>query len=224
MSLAVGWIRRNEEYLTPKYGLGYWLGIVGGVMMLLLLFYSYRKRKPMLRSMGSIPTWFRVHMLLGIFGPVLVVFHSNFQLGALNSNVALFTMLTVAGSGVIGRYIYGKIHIGLYGRKAVVNDILVDIEKLSAELGHELEGMGDIVSELKEFRQETVDAQPTTALSSLFRGAALSITSRIHCMRFKSRVRALLAAKAKAEGWSQANRRRTTGQIKERSTRISALS
>ena len=43
--------------------------------------------------------WFRLHMLLGIAGPVLIIFHSNFKLGALNSNVAFITMLVVATSG-----------------------------------------------------------------------------------------------------------------------------
>src|ERR1700692_48841 len=33
-----------ERYITPQRGTGYWLGIIGGSMMLLLLTYSARKR------------------------------------------------------------------------------------------------------------------------------------------------------------------------------------
>jgi hypothetical protein len=106
-----------ERYITPQRGFGYWLGITGGSMMLLLLVYSARKRLRWLRWMGSIPAWFDVHMALGVIGPVLVVFHSNFKLGATNSNVALFSMLAVAGSGVVGRYIYTRLHAHLEGHE-----------------------------------------------------------------------------------------------------------
>ena len=92
-------------------------GIIGGSLMLLLLLYSLRKRWSWLRFLGPTPSWFRAHMVLGILGPLCILYHSNFSTGATNSNVALFCMLTVAGSGLVGRYIYAHIHHGLYGRK-----------------------------------------------------------------------------------------------------------
>jgi len=104
-----------ERYITPQRGLGYWLGIIGGSMMLLLLVYSARKRYAWLRWLGGIPAWFQFHMILGVVGPVLVLFHANFSLGATNSNVALICMLIVAGSGVIGRYIYTRLHAQMDG-------------------------------------------------------------------------------------------------------------
>src|SRR3974377_7409 len=104
--LALGYHAHLERYITPQRGLGYWLGITGGSMMLLLLLYSARKRVRWLSWMGSIPLWFDIHMTLGVVGPVLVLFHSNFRLGATNSNVALVCMIVVACSGVGGRYIY----------------------------------------------------------------------------------------------------------------------
>ncbi len=106
-----------ERYITPQRGVGYWLGIVGGSLMLVLLLYSARKRFAWLRWMGSIPAWFNIHMVLGVAGPILILFHANFRLGATNSNVALFSMLLVAGSGVIGRYIYTRLHARLDGHQ-----------------------------------------------------------------------------------------------------------
>lgn len=106
-----------ERYITPQRGLGYWLGITGGSMMVLLLMYSARKRFRWLRWLGGIPAWFEFHMVLGVVGPILVLFHSNFSLGATNSNVALFSMLLVAGSGVVGRYIYTRLHARLEGHE-----------------------------------------------------------------------------------------------------------
>jgi hypothetical protein len=106
-----------ERYITPQRGLGYALGITGGSMMLALLLYSLRKRLPNWKLLGKIPAWFQVHMVFGIVGPVLVLFHSNFSRGATNSNVALYCMLLVAGSGIVGRYFYVRLHEQLNGRE-----------------------------------------------------------------------------------------------------------
>jgi hypothetical protein len=112
-----------DRYITPQRGLGYWLGIIGGSMMLLLLVYSARKRAAWLAWLGGIPSWFRIHMVLGVVGPLLVLFHANFRLGATNSNVALICMLLVAGSGVIGRYIYTRLHARLDGKQDSLEDL-----------------------------------------------------------------------------------------------------
>jgi hypothetical protein len=111
------------HYLSPKSGLGYSIGIVGGVLILMQLLYAIRKRVRSLRFLGSVPGWFQTHMILGIVGPVCILLHCGFSLGATNSNIALFSMLTVAGSGIFGRYFYSKIHHGLYGRKATLNEL-----------------------------------------------------------------------------------------------------
>jgi hypothetical protein len=112
-----------ERYITPQRGLGYALGIVGGSMMVLLLMYSARKRFAWLRWLGGVPAWFEFHMVLGVVGPVLVLFHSNFSFGATNSNVALVCMLVVAGSGVIGRYIYTRLHARLDGHEDTLEQL-----------------------------------------------------------------------------------------------------
>ena len=114
---------RLERYITPQRGIGYWLGITGGSMMLLLLMYSARKRVSWLRWMGSIPAWFEFHMVLGVVGPLLILFHSNFSFGATNSNVALICMLLVAGSGVVGRYIYTRLHARMDGNEDTLEQL-----------------------------------------------------------------------------------------------------
>jgi hypothetical protein len=111
------------HYLSPKSGAGYAIGILGGVLILMQLLYAVRKRVPALRVLGSVPGWFQTHMILGIVGPVCILIHCGFSFGAANSNIALFSMLTVAGSGVFGRYFYSKIHHGLYGRKATLSEL-----------------------------------------------------------------------------------------------------
>jgi hypothetical protein len=122
-----------ELYITPKRGFGYWLGITGGSTMLLLLIYSARKRAPWLGWIGSTTAWFRIHMTLGVVGPVLILFHSNFRLGASNSNVALICMLLVAGSGVVGRYIYTRLHARMDGHQDTLEQLKAVGEKMRAQ-------------------------------------------------------------------------------------------
>jgi hypothetical protein len=122
------------RWLSPERGIGYLLGIVGGSAMLLLLVYPARKRLPWLASIGSVKTWFQVHMVLGVVGPLFILYHANFSLGATNSNVALFAMLIVSGSGVVGRYFYSRIHAGLYGHKTTRAELQASAEELRAKL------------------------------------------------------------------------------------------
>lgn len=99
-------------YLVQATGLrsasdtGYWLGVLGGVLMLLLFAYPLRKRVRFMARWGAAKWWFWVHMVLGVLGPTLVLVHSTFQVGSVNAGVALYSMLIVAGSGVVGRFLY----------------------------------------------------------------------------------------------------------------------
>jgi len=123
LSLLIGWRLKRFDLITPGHGTGYILGILGTICMVILFIYSLRKRIDGLKVFGSVKAWFRIHMVLGIIGPVLILFHANFHLGALNSNVALFSMLIVVLSGIIGRYIYTRIHYGLYGHLADLKEL-----------------------------------------------------------------------------------------------------
>lgn len=215
VALLIGWLRHDEEYLTPDHGLGYWLGIWGSLMMLSLLIYSLRKRKKSLRSIGSIPAWFRIHMLFGVTGPVLIMFHSNFRLGALNSNVALFAMLIVAGSGVIGRYIYRKIHMGMYGRKAIAKEILADAETLRLGLEKEIGDVDYIFQELSSFGKRIIEQPPSTALSSLWTGGALALQAPFLRARLIAEVRRLGQCEEGGRGWSSRERRDRVARVNE---------
>ena len=82
----------------------------------MLLIYPASKRFRWTGFIGSIQGWFRAHMVLGVLGPMFMLFHANFSLGATNSNAALIAMLIVSGSGLVGRYFYTRIHLGLTWR------------------------------------------------------------------------------------------------------------
>ena len=125
--IVFGWLIRDYELISPKEGVGYWLGITGGSMMVLLLMYPLRKRFRILHVLGATKHWFRLHMIFGLLGPLLILYHSNFHLGSFNSSVAFYAMLLVAGSGIIGRHFYAGIHRGLYGRKTNLRELQQDL-------------------------------------------------------------------------------------------------
>ncbi|MEO8329045.1 MAG: hypothetical protein ABI586_03480 [Candidatus Nanopelagicales bacterium] len=124
--LVVGtWQFSRLGYFKSGDDIGYWLGVTGATMILLLFTYPMRKYLPFTHRWGKIKWWFIVHMTFGICGPLLILVHSTFQLRSVNATVALASMLIVAGSGVIGRFLYLRIHRDLQGRR----NNLVDLQR-----------------------------------------------------------------------------------------------
>ena len=127
-------MNRNDNYISAETGIGYFLGILGGSLMVILLIYPLSKRVKFLTRWIPIRYWFGIHMLLGTLGPLLILFHSNFNLGSTNSTVALICMLLVAGSGVVGRYIYTHTHHGLFGSHITLKELKDETEDNHIEL------------------------------------------------------------------------------------------
>jgi hypothetical protein len=123
IAIAIGWMAQGETGLSPTDGLGYGLGIAGLSMMLLLLGYSVRKRARVLRRAGAMRTWFEAHLVLGLLGPTAILYHADFSLGSANATISLVCVLAVSGSGVGGRFLYGRMHRGLAGSRRSVKDI-----------------------------------------------------------------------------------------------------
>lgn len=155
--LYYGWTTPTERYLSPTRGLGFALGIIGGSLMLVAIAYSLRKRWRWLEFLGSTPSWFKLHMVLGIAGPLCILYHANFGTGATNSNVALFSMLAVAGSGVIGRYIYGHVHNGLYGRKLELRELRAEAESERSSAGS-VGFVPELIARLESAEQRLLNA------------------------------------------------------------------
>jgi hypothetical protein len=116
--VAAAWLLSRRNLFKAGDDVGYWLGVAGGLMMLLLFSYPLRKHVRRLHGWGKVKWWFRVHMALGIAGPLLILLHSRFQFGSINAAVALYSMLVVVGSGVVGRFLYVRVNRGLHGEKA----------------------------------------------------------------------------------------------------------
>lgn len=194
-AVLIGWLVREASPITAGDGLGYTLGIVGGSLMLILLLYSARKRARFLRRFGATKYWFRIHMILGVVGPLLILYHCNFNIGSLNSQVALYCTLLVAISGVVGRYLYAQIHQGLYGRKA-------SLAKLTGQLQDSNEQLSTRTGLIREIRERLIEVgndavePPATFAQSLIRPVTMGIRTRWLYHRLSWQARKELTARA----------------------------
>ena len=106
----------------PSGSLGHGLGIVGSAMMVILLLYSLRKRMRSMQKAGNIRYWLNYHIWLGVTGPLLVIFHTAFKLGGIVA-VSFWSMIGVALSGVLGRYLYLQIPHTLSGEELSAREL-----------------------------------------------------------------------------------------------------
>jgi len=97
-----------HSQLRSSGTIGLRLAFVALGMFVFLFLYPLRKRWRWLASIGSTRRWLNFHILLGISTPLVVTFHTSFRTHGV-AGIAYWTMMAVALSGFIGRYVYAKI-------------------------------------------------------------------------------------------------------------------
>jgi len=146
---------------TSGSSIGYDLGLAGGLMMLALLLYPVRKHVKWMQALGPLKYWFRAHMIGGVCGPVLIVFHSTLHLGSLNAKVAFYCMLLVMSSGLIGRFVYRRIHHGLYGTRATQRELTADLTARFDALAPAMARMPQTQAQIDAFAATAHARQPS---------------------------------------------------------------
>jgi len=149
--LFAGWKIAHGQYYKSGTGLGYNLGLAGGLMMLTLLMYSFRKHIKFMQGLGKLKYWFRLHMILGVLGPTLVIFHTTFRLGSLNATVAFYCMLVVAMSGLVGKFAYTRIHRGLYGSRNTLKEAREELAGSSGDVKSKLHFFPKVEKKISHF-------------------------------------------------------------------------
>jgi len=176
LGAAVYALARSGWY-EPGDDIGYNLGLAGALAMLVLLFYPARKRLAVLGRVGRLNRWFSLHMVLGIAGPVLILLHCTLRWSSLNAAVAFWCMVIVASSGFIGRYLYARLHVGLYGRQLS----LTEVRMMSATLRRKLDArlQSEAMAECRPvIQQYTADATGVAVLGWKRPLAMLMLSSR----------------------------------------------
>jgi hypothetical protein len=212
IAIASGWwYSRSYALVDAENGIGYWLGIVGASMMATLLLYPLRKRLRFMHRLGATRHWFRMHMVLGVLGPVLVLYHSNFSLGSLNDTVALVCTLLVAASGLVGRYVYSKIHVDLDGHRATLEE-LSENARITAVQRREAAALVPGLLERLTAYDALVLATPASSAHALLLPLKLNAATRWEAVRlawFARRQLAALAEKSDIVRAQQAHLRRS---------------
>lgn len=182
IALYLGYIGRESRSLTPDEGLGYALGYVSVTLMLLLLVFPLRKRFAFLRVLGATKDWFRTHMMFGVIAPIIGLYHCNFFIGSVNGRMALFSALTVAGSGVIGRFIYTKINRGLHGHRTGLKELVARMQATLPKEAATLIFIPEFTRKVTEFDQRVL-TPPESLLDCFKLPLRLAFRTRIERWR-----------------------------------------
>jgi hypothetical protein len=143
----------HEDYrdLRPAGSRGLLFGIVGASMMVLMLGYTLRKRFQGLSRWGALPYWLDVHIYFGVIGPLCIVLHTSFKVQGLVA-IAFWSMVCVAVSGVLGRYLYSQIPRTLRGDQMTLEEVRRSRDQLRNALREEFGLSESAVAHLEQSR------------------------------------------------------------------------
>lgn len=158
--VLLAWAISRRGYFKAGDDVGYWLGVAGGLMMLTLFTYPLRKHFRFMHRLGKVKWWLVAHMVLGIAGPLLILVHSTFHIGSLNAGVALWSMVIVALSGVVGRFIYMRVNRGLHGEQTTLRELQVRAGFDQSETRSRLHFAPAVEARLLAFEERELKAPP----------------------------------------------------------------
>lgn len=199
------WLVKDAAPYAPGSDFGYYLGLVGGIAMLVLLLYPVRKRIRLLHNLFPLKYWFRAHMFLGVFGPLLIVFHSKLHLASINAAVAFACMLAVFLSGLVGRFIYTKIHHGLYGRRTTREELKQRLGMNAQEVRSRFHCAPKVEERLNAFEARVLRVGGTVWHTMQF--FTLPFKTLIVFLSAARTLNAALAREASKRGWDTARSR-----------------
>jgi hypothetical protein len=188
---------------TSKDDVGYWMGVAGGVGMLMLFSYPLRKYVRFMQGMGAAKHWFVAHMLLGVGGPLLILLHSNFHIGSLNAGVAFYSMVVVAISGVAGRFLYVRLHRSLNGEKLSLGQMRAKLVVDDTATVARLRFAPLAVARCQQFERWALERRMVTGaeiLRTMMLMPFVRLRAELDC---RAELRRRLVVVAHTEGWSR---------------------
>lgn len=106
-TIAVYVFHDPQEPPSGGTGVGYFLGTVGALMIVWLMWFGVRKRQ-YASTKGTVQGWLSAHVYLGLALLIVVTLHSGFQFGVNVHTLAYVLMVLVIVSGLYGIYVYSK--------------------------------------------------------------------------------------------------------------------
>lgn len=217
--IALTWTAWQVSHMglfKPNDDISYWIAVVGGSMMLMLFSYPLRKHVSFMRGLGKVKWWFWFHLLMGIGGPWLILVHSGFNSESLNAGVALYSMVIVVASGVIGLFIYVRVHRGLDGERTSLQELSKRAGFVESEARSRLHFAPAVEQRLLAFEQQQMRRGFVAHLRKV---TLLPLEQKVTYVRCLLELRGPLNARAAKHHWTDSElkrRRRRANRLVDR--------
>lgn len=182
---AVWTIQHQPRTLVLPLALG-----VTGTFLIFVTEVGYTYRKLGIIQLGSVRTWLRTHIFIGILGPVIIIWHTGLNFYGFAGWLAGLTVVVVV-SGFIGRYIYRLIPRTNKGQALSLQDMEGESAALATRLQELLEGSPEaagLVGALRDYLGAPdgfgVANDSHTEIFHLFRSSIRWEVDRIRLRRF----------------------------------------
>lgn len=152
-----------HPYLKPSGSIGLSAGLLAFALFLFLWLYPLRKRLRGATFLGSVPRWLDAHIVAGALVPVSAAVHAGFRFTGL-IGLGYASMIVVALSGVIGRYVYVRIPRGRAGLEMNMEQVGAERREILTEL---VESTGLDPTQLAELLRPVPMTQRTGVIGTL---------------------------------------------------------
>ncbi len=170
--------RSDYAVMKPSGSYSHGLGIYGALMIIVgVSTYSTRKRLRSLWRFGRLHNWLEFHIFLCLVGPLLVLYHTTFKAGGIAA-ISLWTMLSVASSGIIGRFFYTLIPRNLNGTELTLEEIDNRLQELNSSL--QSNTIGEKI--LHMIDESFADIKKPSGIGEM-------VSSLLHLQKIKSHIR-----------------------------------
>lgn len=178
----------SDATLRSSGSWGHGLGIVGTALILLNLTFMLRRRVPAMRRFGPLRVWMDMHVVTGLFGPLIVLFHTAFLPQTTIAIIAAIALAVLVLTGIIGRFIYAMIPRTVAGAESGPAELQTRLDEARQHIGQMIPPDDRLWSELDALAKDARVPRSTFG-SLLLLPHALSATLWV-----RLRVRALARA------------------------------
>jgi hypothetical protein len=149
LAIAAYWIDDPQEPANGGTVLGYSLGTIAALLIVLLAWFGIRKRR-YASTLGSVQGWLSAHVYLGVTLFLIAILHTGFQFGFNVHTLAFVLMTLVILSGMYGVFVYMKYPERVSENRNGVNraDLLNQLEDVDSRSGRIAKSLSEEFQEL----------------------------------------------------------------------------
>jgi len=124
----------DDATLRSSGAWGHGLGIAGTGLILLNLTFMLRRRVKAMRRFGALRLWMDMHVVTGLLGPLLVLFHTAFLPQTLIAIIAAISLIVLVITGIVGRFIYAMVPRTIAGAESGPEEVQARLDAARAHV------------------------------------------------------------------------------------------